>query len=586
MARFNVRNIVTNSIAKTTEMNAEATVGGYGRFDEGDNVWLDGNGKRPEQRVPTKENNSAREKAISDALDRRAAYMKAKFGVDLKGSFRPRTAEEVAELATTCFKWMKKADESVGRNPEAATRLNERVATLAANLKSVVGFRVCRGLLRQSLSAVTRAAGVTPELSKKLRVMDSTGPSRNADEQDKRDRLVDSVEESMNGLRCMMDLGFAVEAAAAEVGLYDFKGNRVMDLEVGVELVTSVIGLEMGSRKGQARFSMGGYLPKGASQQAIDEHKAALAAAYRKVEEGEAELAKEVALLVEIPKRRYSAPDAEVEAAVARLAATFGSKKAAYEEVERRRIEDRRLAADMEATFRLKNSLVIRGATLAEQTGKTVVGDKSEGSMFEKEHKAIAQRLAQPEYQMRVEKVYDEEGNVINPNEGKVIPNILGGGWSGRSRVVTPDVNALEDATLACTALESTDPFADFRKANEDYRAALAADAEADAKAELKAEAEAKAAEKAEVVVVVKAEAEAEYAFDDEGDDTANILAELEAIRAEQNRKLAAGEVTQEELDEQQATRYTNAFNKVMAEVAEGIERNRAYWAAIRGDNA
>ncbi len=191
---------------------------------------------------------------------------------------------------------------------------------------------------------------------------------------------------------------------------------------------------------------------------------------------------------------------------------------------------------------------------------------------------------------MRVEKVYDEEGNVINPNEGKVIPNILGGGWSGRSSVVTPNANALEDATLACTALESTDPFADFRKANEDYRAALAADAEADAKAELKAEAEAKAAEKAEVVVVVKAEAEAEaeaeYAFDDEGDDTANILAELEAIRAEQNRKLAAGEVTQEELDEQQATRYTNAFNKAMAEVAEGIERNRAYWAAIRGDNA
>jgi len=49
---------------------------------------------------------------------------------------------------------------------------------------------------------------------------------------------------------------------------------------------------------------------------------------------------------------------------------------------------------------------------------------------------------------------------------------------------------------------------------------------------------------------------------------------------------LAAGEVTQEELDEQQATRYTNAFNKAMAEVAEGIVRNRAYWAAIRGDNA
>jgi len=446
---------------------------------------------------------------------------------------------------------------------------------------------------------------VTPELSKKLRVMDSTGPSRNAEEQDKRDRLVDSVEESMNGLRCMMDLGFAVEAAAAEVGLYDFKGNRVMDLEVGVELVTSVIGLEMGSRKGQARFSMGGYLPKGASQQAIDEHKAALAAAYRKVEEGEAELAKEVTLLVEIPKRRYSAPDAEVEAAVKRLTAQFGSKKAAYEEVERRRIEDRRMAAEMEASARLKASLVIRGATLAEQTGKTVVGDKSEGSMFEKEQKAIAQRLAQPEYQMRVEKVYDEEGNVINPNEGKVIPNILGGGWSGRGRVVTTDVNAFEDATLTYTTLESTDPFDAFHKARE---AELKAEAEADAKAARRAalkadfeaakaqvaaeeKAAAKAAERAaekaavaEVEVVVKAEAE--YAFDDEGDATATILAELEAIRAEQNRKLAAGEVTQEELDERLAARYTEAFNQAMADAAEGIERNRAYWAAIRGDNA
>jgi len=413
---------------------------------------------------------------------------------------------------------------------------------------------------------------VTPELSKKLRVMDSTGPSRNAEEQDKRDRLVDSVEESVNGLRCMMDLGFAVEAAAAEVGLYDFKGNRVMDLEVGVELVTSVIGLEMGSRKGQARFSMGGYLPKGASQQAIDEHKAALAAAYRKVEEGEAELAKEVALLVEIPKRRYSRPDAEVEAAVARLAATFGSKKAAYEEVERRRIEDRKQAALMAATSRLKDSLVVRGASLAEQTGKTVIGDKSKDSMIEKEQKAIAQRLAQDEYQVRVELIYDDEGNVINPNAGKVVVNHAGTPSNGHVAIRTTQTEAFEEATLSYTTLESTDQFEIFRKARE---------------AELKAEAEAKAAEKSEVEVVVKAEVEVgEYSFEAEDDATATILAELEAIRAEQNRKLAAGEVTQEELDEQQALRYTAAFNKAMAEAAEGIERNRAYWAAIRGDNA
>ena len=397
MARFNVRNIVSNSIVKATEMNAEATVGGYGRFDEGDNVWLDGNGKRPEQRVPTKENHSAREKALSDALDRRAAYMKEKFGVDIKGSFRARTAEEVAEWVNTCFAWMEKAESSVGRNPEAATRLDAHVAKLAANLKSVVGFRVCRGLLRQSLSAVTRAAGVTPELSKKLRVMDSTGPSRNAEEQDQRDRLVDSVEESVNGLRCMIDLGFAVERAAAAVGLHDFKGNRVKDLEVGVELVTSVIALEMGSRKGQARFSMGGYLPKGASPQALAEHQAALNAAYKKVEAGEAELTKDVMLRVEMPQRIYRDTPPPLDAAY------------------------RQLMDAVAGDFALKASFTIEGETTAEKTGKAVSGGG--GGLFEKESAACERALRQAPYQVELRRVLDEDGNIINPNAGILLPN-------------------------------------------------------------------------------------------------------------------------------------------------------------------
>ena len=514
MARFNVRNLIASSITKEKELNAAPTAGNYDRFDEGDNVWLDGNGQRPEQRVPSFENNSAREKLISDALDRRAAYMKEKFGVEMKGSFRPRTAEEVAALANTCFAWLEKAEGSDGRNPALAADLAERVAALAKHLKSVVGFRVCRGLLRQSLSAVTRAAGVTPELSKKLRVMDSRGPSRNADEQEKRDRLVDSVEESVGGLRCMIDLGRAVERASEEVGLKDFRGSRVKDLELGVELLTTVIGLEMGSRKGQVRFSMGGYLPQGAGPQALEDHKAALAAAYRKVEAGEAALAKEVALLVEMPKKVYRDSSTATEAAV------------------------RALDVLMAATFATKAGLTIQGETMAEKTGKAVSGGG--GGMFEKEIAACERALRQTPYQAAVRRVVDEDGNVINPNAGIVLPNT--------GRLNTAHVarkNPLPDLTggngeVIYRPMETPVITSPFEQAVVDPRTG---------------------------VISPAAEVEADDGYEDEADDVDAFIAAAEA-----------GDLS----DEQKAARYLAAFEAAKAAAQSQQDYQRKYWAAVQ----
>jgi hypothetical protein len=331
--------------------------------------------------------------------------MKEKFGVDIKGSFRPRTDVEIAEVANVSLRWMGLAEENLGRNPELAAKLNGHVRSLATNLRSIMGLRVCRSLMRQGLSALTRAAGVTPELSRKLRVMDTTGPSRNADEQDKRDRLVDTVEESKQGLRVMLDLIRAVESASAEVGLNDFRGNRVKDLELGDELIASVISLEMGSRKGQVRYSMGGYLPKGASKADLDAHKTRLAAAYKKVEAEEIPLARRVINLVKMPKKVYADRTTTVQAATHQMEA---------------------MAA---ATFHLKSTLVIAGESLAEKTGKATTGNRN---LFDVAQAGIAANLAQAPYQPTLARAIDEDGNTIVP-KSDVIGQVGGTLWTGGS---------------------------------------------------------------------------------------------------------------------------------------------------------
>ncbi len=240
MARFNILSTLKNESIKNREAAADATAGGSGRFDDSSLVWLDGRGKQPDPQAQGQERSDVTEKARLDALDRRAAFLKEKFGVDVQGSFRPRTDEELAGLATTCIKWLGLAEEHLSRQPAVADALNRHVQTLAEKLPSVVGLRVCRGLMRQGLGALTRAAGVTPELSRRLRVMESTGPARSEEEQDKRDRLLDSVEESKQGLRSMLDLVSAVERASDLVGLHDFRGNRVQSLDRNEELLASV----------------------------------------------------------------------------------------------------------------------------------------------------------------------------------------------------------------------------------------------------------------------------------------------------------------------------------------------------------
>lgn len=397
MARFNILSTLKNESIKNREAAVDATAGGSGQFDDSSLVWLDGRGKQPDPQAQGQERSDVTEKARLDALDRRAAFLKERFGVDVQGSFRPRTDEELATLATTCVRWLGLAEEHLSRQPAVADALNRHIQTLAEKLPSVVGLRVCRGLMRQGLGALTRAAGVTPELSRRLRVMESTGAARSEEEQDKRDRLLDSVEESKQGLRSMLDLVSAVERASDLVGLHDFRGNRVQSLDRNEELLASVVALEMGSRKGQVRYRMGGYLPTGTSAEAKQAHKERLAAAYRKIEAEEAPLARRLYAAVDFPKAvRTDRTDSFT-------------------------IASRQMESAIGAAYRLQQALnVTTGATVAEQTGKSSAGHRD---MFSVEAAAIAKNLAQAPYEPKRAQALDEDGLPVAP-VGLILPQL------------------------------------------------------------------------------------------------------------------------------------------------------------------
>ncbi len=396
MARFNVLSTIKSEVTKNNEAAVDSTAGGYGRFDENELVWMEGD-KTPEQRVPTRVKDSAFERARMEAIDRRAAVMKERYGVDMGGSFRPRTAKEVASIATSCMEFMRVSEESAPKNPAQVRLLNGYIGDLLSNLKTVAGLRVARGIMRQGLGALTRAVGVLPELSSRLLAMDASGSPRNAEEQDKRDRLVDSVEEGQQSLRVWLTSLEVVKEQSSKVGLVDFHGKVVDGLDIAEELVAAVIGLETGSRKGQVRYSMGGYLPATASQEDKEAHSKRLAEAYKKVEATEGLLVREVLSIIDLPKRQRGA--------------TLSAKDSAAKAME----------AFIASVNEVRSNLTVKGGeSIAEMTGKAVSGKG--GGMFDTEVEHCERRLAEAPYQPRKTRLLDEDGNPL-PVEVGVLPN-------------------------------------------------------------------------------------------------------------------------------------------------------------------
>ena len=331
MARFDI----LNSIKKASTINRELGVGtssgigtgflgsvtaGNSRADSENGQWLEGRNQDQvaDQRKPAFELDSVMARKAIEARAKNDEKLHAEFGFDPRGSYRATDPAELADVVNTCFRLDGLAQEHAGRRPDLTVKLNDLVAGLARQLPNVVGLRVGRSLMRGGIGALVRAAKVAPGQQQRLMALDFRGPAQSGEEQDRRDRLVDSVEEAINGLRIHMDAVNAVELASEEVGFFDQRGNRVKDLDRYHELVTSMVDLEVKSRIAMTKEQLLPYKDVKRNPDLKEVQDGIIARNKAKKAKLEAEgnaLGRAVIDLVEMPKRVYRDRDVQLQPA-------------------------------------------------------------------------------------------------------------------------------------------------------------------------------------------------------------------------------------------------------------------------------
>lgn len=257
MSRFDLLQAVKNAKLKDKSLFASPTTGVSGRLTANGHFVNDfaPSAPRPlaDPKATAKEADPLRDRLRAEAQARNAAFLKETYGVDIAAGFESRTSEELAELIQTCASWAQEAQQN---GSEFFAPLLADVTQLYQAVPGVLGFKLCRSLMRQSIGSLVRATGVAPGMAAKLAVMEVRGAARDHEEQMKRDKLLEASSEAVEAARPMLALADAISFLGETQGFVDHQG-RSASLEAFDELCAATVELELRSRKGKARYQLG-----------------------------------------------------------------------------------------------------------------------------------------------------------------------------------------------------------------------------------------------------------------------------------------------------------------------------------------